>query len=367
MSSYTGKRSLLCAAIVTALGAGYAAPVLAQDDSIEEVVVTGTRARPRSVSESMVPIDVISADDFANQGDTDLSSLLRTVVPSYSVNTQPISDAATIVRPANLRGLAPDHTLVLVNGKRRHRAAVIYWLGNGVADGAQGPDISAIPAIALKQVEVLRDGASAQYGSDAIAGVMNFLLRDDSEGATLQAKYGSYYEGDGDQISVSGNIGLPLTANGFANLSFEWGETDATDRSVQRTDAAQLIAAGNTAVANPAQIWGSPEITDEIKLWGNFGIDLQGGSQLYAHTNYVTKTVEGGFYFRNPNNRGSVFSGDGGATLLIGDLTPTDGLACPTVAVTNNVPDPTALGQVFADPNCFSFQEIFPGGVKPPG
>ncbi len=365
MSSYTGKRSLLCAAIVTALGAGYTAPVLAQDDSIEEVVVTGTRARPRSVSESMVPIDVISADDFANQGDTDLSSLLRTVVPSYSVNTQPISDAATIVRPANLRGLAPDHTLVLVNGKRRHRAAVIYWLGNGVADGAQGPDISAIPAIALKQVEVLRDGASAQYGSDAIAGVMNFLLRDDSEGATLQAKYGSYYEGDGDQISVSGNIGLPLTANGFANLSFEWGETDATDRSVQRTDAAQLIAAGNTAVANPAQIWGSPEISDEIKLWGNFGIDLQGGSQLYAHTNYVTKTVEGGFYFRNPNNRGSVFSGDGGATLLIGDLTPNDGLACPTVAVTNNVPDATALGQVFADPNCFSFQEIFPGGFTP--
>ena len=134
---------------------------IAQDgeELIEEIVTTGTRARERSVSDSMVPIDVISAEDFSNQGDTDLSNLLRNVVPSYNVNTQPISDAATIVRPANLRGLAPDHTLVLVNGKRRHRAAVIYWLGNGVSDGAQGPDISAIPSIALKQVEVLRDGA----------------------------------------------------------------------------------------------------------------------------------------------------------------------------------------------------------------
>ncbi|MEO0998609.1 MAG: TonB-dependent receptor plug domain-containing protein, partial [Pseudomonadota bacterium] len=219
------QRSLLGAAVLTALGSGYAGPALAQSQAIEEVVVTGTRARPRSVTESMVPIDVISADDFVNQGDTDLSNLLRTVVPSYSVNAQPISDAATIVRPANLRGLAPDHTLVLVNNKRRHRAAVIYWLGNGVADGAQGPDISAIPAIALKQVEVLRDGASAQYGSDAIAGVMNFLLRDDSSGATIQAKYGTYYEGDGDQITLSANVGLPLTDNGFANLSAEFGET----------------------------------------------------------------------------------------------------------------------------------------------
>ena len=127
----------------------------------------------------MVPIDVISSEELVNQGETDLSNLLRTVAPSWNVNSQPISDAATLVRPANLRNLAPDHTLVLVNNKRRHRAAVITWLGNGVADGAQGPDIAQIPSIALRQVEVLRDGASAQYGSDAIAGVLNFLLRND--------------------------------------------------------------------------------------------------------------------------------------------------------------------------------------------
>ncbi len=112
-------------------------------DELEEVITTGTRAKERSITESPAPIDVIGGDSFVNQGDTDLSNLIRNVVPSYNVNTQPISDAATIVRPANLRGLAPDHTLVLVNGKRRHRAAVIAWLGNGVGDGAQGPDLSA--------------------------------------------------------------------------------------------------------------------------------------------------------------------------------------------------------------------------------
>ena len=148
----------------------------AEEEVIElvEQVVIGSRARPRSVIDSAVPIDTIRGDEISKQGITDLQDVIRNLVPSYNVNTQPISDAGTVVRPANLRGLAPDHTLVLVNGKRRHRAAVIHWLGNGLADGAQGPDLSAIPAIALKRVEILRDGAAAQYGSDAIAGVMNF-------------------------------------------------------------------------------------------------------------------------------------------------------------------------------------------------
>ncbi|HIB74726.1 MAG TPA: TonB-dependent receptor, partial [Gammaproteobacteria bacterium] len=99
-----------------------------------------------------------------------------------TITKPPISDAATLIRPGNLRGLPPDNMLVLVNSKRRHRGAVISFLGGGISDGAQGPDISAIPSIALKQVEILRDGASAQYGSDAIAGIMNFVLRDDVDG-----------------------------------------------------------------------------------------------------------------------------------------------------------------------------------------
>ena len=364
------KRSLMIAmglASPLLLGASpavRAAETTTRDGTLETLIVTGVRGEARSVTESTVPIDVISSAEFDNQGDTDLSNLLRNVVPSYNVNSQPISDAATIVRPANLRGLAPDHTLVLVNGKRRHRAAVIYWIGNGVADGAQGPDISAIPSSALKQVEVLRDGASAQYGSDAIAGVMNFILNDADHGANVEARYGGYYAGDGAQYAVSGNIGMPLTENGFANFSFEYGETDPTDRSVQRNDAAALIAAGNTAVKNPAQIWGTPEIQDDLKTWINWGVDLNENMELYGHGNYVSKTAIGGFYYRNPNTRAGVFSVDNGQTLLIGDLTPGT-TPCPTVTITNNVPNPAALASVRSDPNCFSFQEIFPGGFTP--
>jgi iron complex outermembrane receptor protein len=337
----------------------------ASNVEIEEIISTGTRARARSVEDSPAPVDVLSGDYFADQGDTDLSNLLRTIVPSYNVNTQPISDAATIVRPANLRGLAPDHTLVLINGKRRHRAAVIYWLGNGISNGAQGPDISMIPAIALKRVEVLRDGAAAQYGSDAIAGVMNFILKDDAEGGSMEVKYGEYAEGDGAQTTFAGNIGLPFSSNGFVNASFEYGSSDATDRSVQRDDAAALIAAGNTAVANPAQIWGSPEITDDMKVWLNMGLTLDDSKEFYAHGNYSKKHVDGGFFFRNPNTRSGVFSADGGESLLIGDLTSDGTGNCPVVTITDNVPDPVALAQVFADPNCFSFQEMFPGGFTP--
>ena len=152
----------------------------------EETVVVGTRAQPRTVAESPVPVDVLSSFDITRQGAVNLQEQLRTIVPSFNINTQPISDASTVVRPAMLRNLAPDHTLVLINGKRRHRSSIIDWHGgNGVAFGSQGPDISAIPSIASRQVEVLRDGAAAQYGSDAIAGVMNFQLKDAPSGGTL--------------------------------------------------------------------------------------------------------------------------------------------------------------------------------------
>ncbi len=376
MKSIIRKSLSVVAGAFLVLPVAFVQQAVAEDDEygpreLEEVITTGTRSRARSVAESPAPIDVISGEDFVNQAETDLSNLVRNIVPSYNVNSQPISDAATIVRPANLRGLAPDHTLVLINGKRRHRAAVIYWLGNGISDGAQGPDISAIPSIALKQVEVLRDGASSQYGSDAIAGVMNFILKDSSDGATFEARYGTTSEGDGDSYAFAGNVGLPLSDNGFANLSFEYGESDPTDRSIQRDDAAALIAAGNTAVANPAQIWGTPLVEDDFKAFANIGLDLGDNKEAYAHANMATKHVDGGFYFRNPNTRGAVFSLDGGDTLLIGDLLDAedgvlDGSAgCPTVTITDNVPDPSALAQVFADPNCFSFQEIFPGGFTP--
>ena len=360
----------------------------------EKVVVVGSRAQPRSVTESAVPVDVITADELASQGDGDLTNQLRTSVPSFNVNTQPISDAASIVRPANLRGLAPDHTLVLVNGKRRHRAAVISWLGNGLSDGSQGPDISVIPSIALRQVEVLRDGASAQYGSDAIAGVINFQLKDARSGGSIQLRTGRFFDGNngdegtcgisgscngigghGGAYTVAGNVGLPLGETGFANLSAEYGNAGPTNRAIQRDDAAALRAAGNLEVRDTAQVWGVPKIEDDLKVFGNFGYPFANRLQWYAHSNYSSKKVTGGFYYRNPNTRGSVFSIDGGNTLLVGDVLAANGQGsanCPTVVITDNVPDPVAFGQVTSNPNCFTFHQPFqgsagglPGGFTP--
>ena len=338
----------------------------------EEIVVTGTRAKQRSITESMAPVDVISAEHVAHQGETNLDALLRNVVPSLNISATS-GDAAVVVRPTNLRGLAPDHTLVLVNGRRRHRGAVILWSRIGVSHGAQGPDLSTIPAIALRQVEVLRDGASAQYGSDAIAGVMNFLLKDESTGGSFELLTGAYGRGDGESVTFAGNVGLPWGENGFVNLSLEYGGAEPTNRNIQRADATLLIAAGNTHVADPAQRFGAPEVTDDLKLWVNFGRPLgSGSSQFYGHANYASRRVGSrNFFFRNPNTRDAVFSGDGGATLLIGDaLDAADGVVdgsagCPAVSVTNGLPNQDALARVFADPNCFSFQEMFPGGFQP--
>ena len=336
----------------------------------EETVVVGSRAQPRSATESAVPVDVLSSADLLRRGAGDLKEQLRTVIPSFNTNTQPIQGASTVVRPAMLRNLAPDHTLVLINGKRRHRSSVLEWHGgNGVAYGSQGPDISVIPAIALRQVEVLRDGAAAQYGSDAIAGVMNFQLKDAASGGSFELNTGLYGAGDGETYQLAGNVGLPLGANGFANLSLEFGNANQTDRTSPRRDAIALIAAGNTHVRSEhPQVWGNPDIDDDLKLFGNFGYDLPRGVQLYAHTNYASKKVTQSFFFRNPNTRLGVFSIDGGQSLLIADVLAAEGRGsanCPAVPITDHVPDQAALQQVFDDPNCFSFQEMFPGGFTP--
>ena len=334
--------------------------VLEQVVEFDELVVTGSRAQPRSVAESAVPIDVVTGEDFVKQGGSDLPDLLRNVVPSYNVNIQPISDAATFVRPANLRGLAPDHTLVLVNGKRRHRGSVIAWWPTGVSDAAQGPDISPIPAIALKRVEVLRDGASAQYGSDAIAGVMNFQLKNKYQGASFQIKPGIFQAGDGFTYSVAGNVGLG-SDQAWANLSAEYGNADETDRSVQRADAARLIALGKD-IADPAQPWGQPIVRNDVKLFANYGAFINDHIEWYGHGNFASKEVEGGFYFRNPNERYGVYSIDKGETLLIGSLS---GGEVPVVPIVNDVPQPDSLKKVFDDPDLFTFQEMFPNGFTP--
>ena len=359
------KLTSLAAAII-ASSAVLPTVAFAEGAMVEEIVTTGTRAKARSATDTVAAVDVITSAELTNQGDMDVANLLRNSVPSFSVNDQPISDAATLVRPFQLRGMAPDHSLILVNNKRRHRASVIVWSAGGISDGSHGADVSTIPGMALKSVEVLRDGAAAQYGSDALAGVINFKLKDASEGGSAQIRMGQYAEGDGDMAYFAGNMGMELGENGFANVTLEYGSSDETVRSEQRTDAADLIAAG-FPVADPAQKWGRPFVDNDLKLFVNFGNQLTDSVELYGYANYASKDVDGGFYFRNPTNRGGVYAD--GANLLVGDTTGDMSGNCDQYAVDASDPTSAALAAAItglkADDNCFNFNETIPGGFTP--
>jgi iron complex outermembrane receptor protein len=390
--STLSKLALAVAAQAGLLAAGV--PTVFAQDTVEEVIVTGTRMADRSAADSPVPVDVISGADFRTNSSTDVQDMLRTQVPSFDINTQPISDAATIVRPPNLRGLSPDNVLVLVNGKRRHRGSIISFLGGGISDGAQGVDISAIPSLALKQVEVLRDGASSQYGSDAIAGVLNFILRDDAEGFEVIARTGSTFESDGDNYMIGANLGLPLGDNGFLNITAEMRDVEGTVRSVVRNDVAYAEANGyspvsdyqaiNTYTSEVPQYWGQPDVEDDVKIFLNAGIDLNDDTELYAFANYGERSVEGGFFYRNivggpSGQRGGVYAGprvdpltgmamaDGVPSILVGDMD--GGNSCidgiPLGGTGGVIPDPGFLAQVSASDNCFSFAETIPAGFVP--
>ncbi|MCZ6708773.1 MAG: TonB-dependent receptor, partial [Gammaproteobacteria bacterium] len=354
-------------------------------DTIEEVVVTGSRRAGRTATDSPVPVDVVTGDDFQNQGTSDMDDMLRNLLPSYNVQRYPISDAASITRPATMRGLPPDSTLVLVNGKRRHRAAVIAELGGSLAAGSQGPDMSVFPALAIKRVEVLRDRAASQYGSDAIAGVINIWLKDDNQGLTFEAKYGEFYEGDGEFTQYGINWGLPLGDNGFANLTLQIKSSDATSRSLQKTNAVGQIAAGNTVIINPVQVWGAPEIDDDYSFFINSGIELTDSQELYAFGNYAERKVTGGFFFRNPNGRPAVFTEDFGRSnraIVDLDLAGQTGQTsnCPVLlsagrGTVSGELLPTAADQAIIDAdqaalaalpsNCWVVNNVFPGGYTP--
>jgi iron complex outermembrane recepter protein len=363
------RTATLTLAVSIALGT---APSFAEESTsevkvkdVERIAVVGSRAAPRSVADSPVPIDIIGGDELGKNASSDMLDMLQASVPSFNVRQQPISDAASFIRPVNLRGLSSDSTLILLNGKRRHRASVIAFQGGGVNDGAQGSDISVIPSVALKQVEVLRDGAAAQYGSDAIAGVMNFVLKDAADGGSLSVRKGEYYFGDGDQTILDGNVGMPFTKDGFVNLSFQYKTADETSRTTQRPDAAQLAVDGNSAINDPAQTWGNPEIDDDITIFANVGLDLGDDNEFYMFGNYSDRTATGGYYYRNPQNRGGVFT-DGNGDLLVGAM---DGNAdaCPNLAITspNVLTQPNYLSGVANNDNCFAFNELFPGGYTP--
>ncbi len=325
----TTSLAVMASAVFTQAANAQGAEPPADDTSVQEtVVVTGARGTPRTITDSPVPIDVFSEDDIDAVSFTDTNDVLRTLVPSYSLSRQPISDGASFIRPATLRGLPTDKTLVLVNSKRRHRAALVQIGGSGT----QGPDIATIPTTALKNVEVLRDGASAQYGSDAIAGVINFILKDDAEGGTLTAQAGQYYEGDGTEYLISGNVGLPLGENGFLNLSAEYYDAEATVRATQYCEnfacadvndprfAGALGGSFDTTIAgfseeayiaglpdanigdgDVVQPWGAPNV-ERLALFYNAGIDITPGIELYSFGSYTESESDGGFFYRYPGN-----------------------------------------------------------------
>ena len=340
------------------------APNGSDDAAIEEVVVVGTRRAARDVQGLAVPVDVLDADKLNTQGDGDILDTLASLVPSYNVAREPISDAATLIRPANMRGLPADNTLVLVNGKRRHRGAVIGEFVSGINKGAQAVDIVPLAGIALKQVEVLRNGASAQYGSDAVAGVMNFVLEDDPDARRLQVQYGSTFVGDGDQIMLTGAFGTDLGIDGFATLSFELKDSAPTSRGSQDPQATYLVENGYSDIADPVVIWGSPDIEGDFKVLAN-AATRAGAGELYGFGIWSAREVDGSFFYRNPNTRKGVFADATGEHLLVADLTPDDELPCRNVPVVAGLADTLARDAVVADPNCFVFFEWFPGGFTP--
>ena len=332
----------------SAAGASGAPPIL------EEVVTIGTRREQRAAVDTAVPVDVFSLEEIESVNSSDLVDVINTIVPSFNVSRQPISDGATFVRPASLRGLDSHHTLVLVNGRRRHRAALVQLGGFG----SHGPDIGNFPSIALQSVEVLRDGAAAQYGSDAIAGVVNFNLKSADSGFDLVTRIGGYSEGDGEEVTIEANAGFPLGDGGFINVSGQLSDTGQTNRSepydipIGRSGQTPLEATRNQltidgvtyygpdahsytyapdgtiaqvlpgsdgipddldtryadnfhrvggprAFESPAQVWGQPR-REQALLVVNAALPISSAVELYGYGNYANRDQGGGFFYRRP-------------------------------------------------------------------
>lgn len=273
---------------------------LSQGVLLNDVVVTGTRSKPRTAISSPVPIDNFRGEVVDRTGNGDLTENLKNVVPSFSA-TPLTGDGAAFVRPTSLRGLPPDEVLVLVNSKRRHRSSLIAHFGAAMNVGAHAVDIGHIPSIAVKNLEVLRDGAAAQYGSDAIAGVFNFILKDANQGAEVQAQVGRWYGrnyGSESDYKVAANFGFPLTKRGFINVSGEYTFNQELQRGDQHAAAIGLVGA-----PDPAMNWGRPESSGFRSMF-NAGIDIADNVQAYAFGNFSDTYGNYSFFFRSPNRSG---------------------------------------------------------------
>ena len=266
--------------------------------NLDTLIVTGTRVADRTVAESQSPIDIISSDALQATGTTELATALARALPSLNFPRPALTDGTSAIRPAQLRGLAPDQVLVLVNGKRRHASSLLNLNGT-IGRGSAPVDLNTIPVSAIERVEVLRDGASAQYGSDAIAGVVNVVLKGASEGGSLSLSHGQYSAGDGAQSQLAGDAGLPLAGDrGFVHLSAQINQQDHTNR------ARPFAGTPGPTQPEPGQkafVIGDPEV-DAAAASFNAGFDISDTLSLYAFGSISNRDITSFAFFRAPGN-----------------------------------------------------------------
>ena len=360
--------ALSCAPPLLAQEADGDASPEASESVQEEVVVLGTRRTDRSVADSASPVDVIDADELATQPAADMLDVLRNVVPSFNVGQNQISDASTFVRAPSLRGLAGDMTLVMINGKRLNRAALVQVAASDPTNAlSQGADLAVLPSIAFGSLQILREGATAQYGTDAIAGVLNYALRND-EGFEATTRYGQFFDngGDGAAKQISAYAGFKLGERGFVSLAAEYNEDDGTIRNATRP-AAVLFAEANPELADqlpnwpkPVQLYGNSP-ADGWKAVFNASFDVTENTRIYAFGNFASAEITESFNFRSPqtftatDTEGVVRTlGRNGAFAHPIYLTqcPTGNATCPT-------------GGFVLDDNTFSYTDMYPAGFTP--
>jgi iron complex outermembrane receptor protein len=269
----------------------------AEAKNIEKISILGSRVSTRTITDSAVPVDIITAEDLTKSGFTELGQSLQASAPSFNFSRTQVSDGSDLFRPATLRGLQPDQTLVLVNGKRRHNQA-IFGLNGTVGAGAAGTDMNAIPLIALKDVQVLRDGAAAQYGSDAIAGVINLSLRDSTDKTTGYIQAGGTTEGDGDGYSFGLNTGFEIATDGFINVSLEYRDTDGTNRAQPDTGGSSTIAPGTLS---DTVRWGQGNSESEFTSFFYNAMIPVADYELYSFGGYSNRTALGNGFYRTFN------------------------------------------------------------------
>ena len=282
--------------------------ILADSQQLSEVVLTGSRTAPRSNVDTALPIDVVSSKDLTMTGQATFDKALQYKIPSFNTVQTPVNDATSLLDPYEIRNMGPSRTLILINGKRKNLSALLYTQ-TSPGRGETGADISAIPTDAIKRVEILRDGASAQYGSDAIAGVMNIILKDDIEYGSATLRTGITSEGDGEMIGISLNNGTSIgDGKGFLNYTIDFSKVNLASRSgiVSAEGEALEFGADINVVReflgrNPDanNINGSPE-TAASKFLVNAGYDLVENSKLYFNAAYVFKKVNSFVNYRTP-------------------------------------------------------------------